>query len=122
NSSILVWDVTGRLRSGRLEPARVSGPDLERLWAHLAGPAAGAYEALWTLVAVPEQAVPWLRERLRLTAPADPERLRRLPPDLESGRFAERDRASKELEAMADLAEPALRQIIAEQPSIELRL
>src|SRR5262249_22632415 len=45
----------------------------------------------------------------------------RLLADLESDQFPVRNRASRELEALAELAEPELRAALAGKPSLELR-
>jgi HEAT repeat protein len=49
------------------------------------------------------------------------QRLRRLLTDLDSARFAVRARAQAGLEALGDLAEPALRQALANKPNLEVR-
>ena len=94
--------------------------ELERLWIALGSDDAGkAYEAIAALTAVPERAVPFLQERLRLPAPADPQRLGRWIADLDSDDFSVREKATEGLEKLAEAAEPALRQALAKNPSKE---
>src|SRR5207245_1657306 len=89
----LVWDVTGRRTGPRLPPAALAPKELETAWADLAAPdAAKAHPALWSLVAAGEQVVPWLRERLQPAAAVAPQRLTELLSELDSERFAVRDK------------------------------
>jgi WD40 repeat protein len=120
DSTITLWDLTGRMEAGRLRQARLTAEELSRLWPDLGCEAAKAYPAVWALVAAPQQAVPFLRARLRPVAAADPGRIAPLIADLDSNRFAVRDKASKELERLGELAEPALRKAGEGQPSPEL--
>jgi hypothetical protein len=92
------------------------------LWADLGGAdASRAFDALTALAAQPRQAVPWLRERVRLVPRVDNGRIARLIADLDSDRFETREQASRGLEKLAELAEPALEQARANPPSAEVR-
>jgi hypothetical protein len=96
--------------------------DRETVWQVLAdGDATRAFQAMGVLRAVPDQAVAFLRERVRPTPPADVPRIPQLIAGLDSNRFADRDKAMKELEGMGKAAEPALRQALANGPSPEAR-
>jgi RNA polymerase sigma factor (sigma-70 family) len=65
DSTILLWDITGRQQDGKLPPAALTPRQLETCWKALAHPdAAKAYDAVWKLVAAPEQAVPFLGKHL----------------------------------------------------------
>jgi hypothetical protein len=93
-----------------------------KAWAELAGAdAARAFRARWTLDSSPREAVAFLKDHLHPAQPADADHVRRLLSDLGSERFAVRDRAQAELEALGDLAEPALRQALAGGPTLEVR-
>jgi hypothetical protein len=117
----LVWDVTGHLRGGRLEALNLSPRELAARWADLAGDdAAKAYRAVWDLVAA-RQSVPFLREHLKPTPEVDARETARWIKDLDSQIFAVRARAMRELEKLGDRAEPALRKLLAGQPSVETR-
>jgi WD40 repeat protein len=116
DGTALIWDVTGRA-SGGGAPVKP-----EAAWEALAGEdAAKAAQAGWVLVSVPEQAVALLGERLRPAAPVDPQRLARLIADLDSDKFAVRQRASADLEALAEAALPALRRHLDGKPPLEIR-
>src|SRR5262249_18530928 len=62
-----------------------------------------------------------LRAHLFPVPPADGRRLARLVTDLDSDSFETRERATRELALLGDLAEPALRQALENRPSPELR-
>jgi RNA polymerase sigma factor (sigma-70 family) len=121
DSTILLWDVTGRMKEGRLQPTPLRAADLDRLWNDLGGPAAQAHRAIWALVAASGQAVPFLAARLRPVTPAAPQHLARLLVDLDSDRFAVRAQAARELKDLGELSVPALRGALAGQPSLEFR-
>jgi RNA polymerase sigma factor (sigma-70 family) len=123
DTTILIWDTTGRLQDGRLRPAQLSAKELEARWADLAADDAGrAGRALWTLAADPAQTVPFLAKRLRrASARVAPETVAKLIRDLDDDRFAVRVKARKELEKLSAAAEPALVQALRKAPSLEVR-
>ena len=56
--------MTGRIKDGRFQVAKLTAEELGGRWSDLAGGDAGrAYEAIWTFVAAPEQAPPSVRGR-----------------------------------------------------------
>src|SRR5262245_12719745 len=119
DNTALVWEVpAAALPEGKLPPAAVA-----TLWADLAAAdATRAHRAVCKLLAAPDQSIPLLSERMKpvpRTAPA--EKVKRLVMDLDSERFAVRQRASAELETMGELAEPALRKVLHNSPSLEVR-
>src|SRR5262249_22206725 len=83
--------------------------------------AARAYQAVLELAASAQATVPALKARLKPAAPVDPARLARLVADLNHDKFKERERATKELEALGELAAPALRKALATGPSAETK-
>jgi WD40 repeat protein len=121
DSTILLWDMTGRLKNGQLLPANLSNHDLKQLWNDLGGQATSAYPAIWTLAADPAQALPFLAKRLQPVANADAKQINRWIGDLESNDFKVRDRAFKELSQLGELAEPALNKARPRQPTVEFR-
>jgi hypothetical protein len=62
-----------------------------------------------------------LGKQLQRIKPVDTKRLERLLADLDSDKFAVRERASGELKALAEHAVPALRMALAGKPSLESR-
>jgi RNA polymerase sigma factor (sigma-70 family) len=116
DNTLLVWDLPPRPR-----PAVVDA-EAERLWTDLAAEdAARAYAAVRKLADAPGPALALLRRNLPPVAPADAERVRRLLRHLDSDRFAVREWASRELEAMGPVAAPALQEALAANPSAEAR-
>jgi RNA polymerase sigma factor (sigma-70 family) len=123
DSTVLIWDLTGRYREGRFAPAKLSPADLDRLWTALGDAnAARAYQARQTLALAPaEQVVPPLRERLQPGPAAEAKQVSTWIEDLDSQEFAVREKAMKELERQGAEAEPALRRALAANPSPEAR-
>jgi hypothetical protein len=122
DTTALVWDIRGLIPEGRSRKANLSPQDLAALWADLlAADASRADQAIRSLIAAPGQAVPLLEGHLRPVPPADPARVARLIADLDSDRFAVREKAAHELEQLGRLVEPALRKALAERPSAEVR-
>jgi WD40 repeat protein len=114
DGTVLLWDVWGA----------AGGPvaDPESLWSALADADAGrADETIRELAHRPQASVAFLRDRLRPAAGADPVRLRELIATLGSGRFADRDRATRALEQIGEPAGPALAAALARAPSLEAR-
>jgi RNA polymerase sigma factor (sigma-70 family) len=121
DSTALIWDVSAARRAGS-RPRPESAHDLERLWAELRdADAAKAHTALWTLVAAPDQAVPFLKEHLHPVPRVTAERLRQWIADLDADDFTRREEASRNLAKLGSEAEPALRQALEGKPSLEAR-
>src|SRR5437588_473831 len=93
DNAALVWDVT-RLRPAKAPAsAPLTNEALNELWSQLAGEdAAKAYRAIGRFAEAPAQAVPFLSRRLAPARAADDRRMRGLLADLDSDRFAERQR------------------------------
>jgi hypothetical protein len=99
-----------------------STEQLQALWDALAATdAPKAHQAVLALTASPRATVPFFKDRLKPVAPVDPKRLVRLIAKLDDDKFEERERATKELEELRDLAGPALQKALAEKPSEEVR-
>jgi RNA polymerase sigma factor (sigma-70 family) len=108
-----LWDLAPRQSAD----SRVT---LSEWWADLTGQdAPKAYRAIHALAAHPTDSIALLRKHLRPAAPVDPKRLSRLIADLDSERFAVREDAVRQLEALGDLAGPALRRALRGGPSLE---
>jgi hypothetical protein len=115
-----IWDVsriTGRQRA----VAERSPADLEADWKDLAGDAATGYAALGRLVSSRGRAVAFLEKQLQSTPPPDMRRIERLIADLDDGHFEVREQATRDLEALAENAAPALRKALAGKPSAEAK-
>jgi WD40 repeat protein len=115
-----VWEVsriTGRPRAS----AERSPAELEADWKGLAGDAAAGYAALGRLVSSPQRAAAFLGKQLESTGRVDSRQVERLIADLDDEGFEARAKAKKELEALGDVAAPALRKALAGNPSAEAR-
>ncbi|HJT78135.1 MAG TPA: WD40 repeat domain-containing protein, partial [Gemmataceae bacterium] len=118
DTTALVWDVVGLGRPSRPQAA----DELPALWADLAGDdAARAFHAVAALAAAPDHAVPLLNEKLRPAIAPEPKRLTRLVAELDNDDFGVRERATRELEGVTELAAPALHAALEKNPSAELR-
>jgi WD40 repeat protein len=122
DSTVLLWDVARLPLDGTRAEQKLSAQELESLWADLGGAdAAKAFRAVAALSAGGPQTVAFLKQRLRPAAPADAERLTRLLKELDGKRYADRNRAMRELAALGELARPALEGLLTKQPPLELR-
>jgi WD40 repeat protein len=117
----LVWDVDGC--HGRPPSAeRFSDRDSARLWDALREPdAAAAFAAMRELLARPGPAVVALRQRLEAVPRPDAKGVKRLLRDLDADAFADRERATAELERVAERVAPLLRRALAGNPSPEVK-
>jgi hypothetical protein len=118
DGTILVWGLAPKTQNGK----ELSSQELDGLWNNLASEdAAKTYRAIQLLAGAPEQAIPFVKERIEPASEIDAKRVERLLADLDSEDFSVRDAASKELAQLGDRAEPLLRRALDGQPSVELR-
>src|SRR5262245_55458142 len=121
NGTALVWDLTPTRRA---EPL-AKNSNLDACYADLAGLDAGkAYTALWRLAEAPADTVVSLIQKNLKKKPIpepDAERVGKWIEQLSDPKFAVRDAANRELEALGPLAYPALRMALEGNPSAELR-
>jgi hypothetical protein len=121
DNTALLWDETGLSTEQQSSGTTLSPEAMAALWSDLASDdATRAYQAIWSLAAA-ESAAAFLRGRLRPVAAPAPQHLAKLIGDLDSDRFAVRERAAQELDRLGELAEPALRETLAGNPSLEVR-
>jgi hypothetical protein len=114
----IVWNVNSL---GQVSDA-AKPVTLEDLTADLAATdAKRAYRAVISLARVPEQALPLLERALERSKLPDDAQIRRLVATLDAETFAERQRATAELQRLGKSIEAALRQVLADEPSLELR-
>jgi WD40 repeat protein len=118
DSTILIWDLTGR----RKRPAPPLGAEpLESQWAALGGRADQASAAVWELAARPAEAVALLGTRIAPSAKPTDKELAQLIADLGHEAFARREAALAGLRELGEVAGPALRKALADQPKPEQR-
>jgi WD40 repeat protein len=121
DAPVFIWDVEGHYgKPPSAEP--FAGHERAGLWAALDDPSAVAsFNAMRRLLARPGPAVALLRERLRPAAAVDQKAVRLRLRDLDANAFAVRERATVELEALADRAASSLRKALADGPTAEAR-
>jgi hypothetical protein len=108
-------------RLGKRRTARAAAASPEALWADLGdGDARKAYRAVLELSDDPAGAVSLLRGKLRPVSAVDAKQVEALIADLNSDDYAARQKATAGLEALADLAVPALKKALAAKPSAEV--
>jgi RNA polymerase sigma factor (sigma-70 family) len=119
DSTVLIWDLTGQRKNTTKTRTEDSQ---EQLWKELASDdARRAHYAIWALTATPDKAVALLKDRLHPVKAVKRARLERLLKDLDSDQFTTREQAAAELEKLGALAEPSLRRILQNKPSLEQR-
>jgi WD40 repeat protein len=122
DTTVLTWDLARLTEPLPARAERLPAEALESLWSDLASnDAARAFAALRQLAACPDQAVTLIKEHVRPATPPDDNRVARLIADLNSDRFERRRQAQAELDALGELAGPALRQALAQGPPLEVR-
>jgi hypothetical protein len=122
DSTVLLWDITGRRADGRWHGQPPSPRQLDACWTALADADAGkAYDAVWALSASAEQALPLLGKHLSPVPRADEKVVARLIADLESDDFRVREKATEELGRLGEAAAQPLRQVLQKKPAAEVR-
>ncbi len=118
DAPIFIWDIIGVLQPRR----KLSADDLEKCWTELAGEdAEAAFRAIRRLVADPERAVPFLRERLKPVPVPAAKTVRQLLDELASPTFAVREKAAAELGKLGDAIGETLRQELTATTSAAVR-
>jgi WD40 repeat protein len=122
DTSVLVWDAT-RPRTRNASLLRGSAAtDLPAHFKHLAGKdAEQAYASIRALINAPDKSVSFLGGRSSLFSRADVQRILHWIQDLDSSKFADRERAFQELELILDEAEPHLKKALQGNPPLEVR-
>jgi hypothetical protein len=100
----------------------VSTDRLARLWGRLAaGDAARAQQAVAELIESPASTLSFVGKSLHAVAPAPAEHLATLIADLDHEEYDHREKASRDLKTLGELAEPALRRVLEARPSAEVK-
>jgi WD40 repeat protein len=126
DTTALVWDVSRWARKRAAKSAQVKTGEVERLMKELGGAdAARAYRAMKQLEDAGPATVASLSRFLLEPSPFADEKTEKsiagLVEKVNHAQFAERERASRELQRLADLAEPALRRVLENPPTEEVR-
>jgi hypothetical protein len=122
DGTLLVWEIPAVSRALAVD---TKGPDAQEAtswWSELASAdAAKAYAAVWKLIDARERSVAVLRQNLTPAVADDFRKAEQLLRDLDSDVFSVRQAAAKELEKMGSAVAPVLRQVLAANPSPEVR-
>jgi WD40 repeat protein len=117
DSTALIWEGPSFRKKTDL-----STQEVEDRWGRLGDPdAIRAYDALCDLVSAGGAAVSVLQKVLRPVKAGDTQKVQNLLRDLASDTFSVRQRASRELEALAEGAEPMLRKALEGDLPLEIR-
>lgn len=123
DSTILVWKVPAKVAPDNKTSAKKE--ELQAWWDDLIlDDARRAYRAILALADHPVETLQLACERVQPVQPVRPveaSRLRQLIADLDATQFARREAARKELTALGERAESALRAALAAKPSAEQR-
>jgi hypothetical protein len=118
DATALVWDLPALLKRAKPLPE----PRLDGVWKELeSDDVASGFRGVIALATAPEKSVPFLVERLQPLAAKDRAGLTRLVADLEHRRFPDRQRAVAELQRYDKAAEPILQEVLAGNPTLEVR-
>jgi RNA polymerase sigma factor (sigma-70 family) len=121
NGTVLVWDISARALPAGPAAVELGTKELDSLWTDLASDdSSKAFAAICKLAQSPVS-VANLRMRIEPAEAANEKQITRWIADLDSAIFADRDKAMRELERQAELAEPPLRKTLAGDPSPEVR-
>jgi hypothetical protein len=114
----VAWD-TSNLASELKQPA-LKPDQLPSLWDEFRGnDCLKAYAAFLQMRGAPDQSLPSLKKQLRPVTPVEAKHLDRLIADLDSDNFQNRDKATRELGEIGDLAQAALRKALKDDTSLE---
>ncbi len=118
----LIWDYRRLLHKVAGTPGSLSPEHLDKIWVDLQnGDAERGYRAVWALVESHEAAIEFLRGKI---PPATAEEQRQLQPwidEVDSDKYAVRQRAESGLAKLGLLAEPAIQQALRGPLSLEAK-
>lgn len=117
DSTILIWDIAGAAAKHSYQ-----GGYADQAWQTLGSDDAKvAFAALRALAASPEQALRRIGDRIKPAKPLDKDWVAARLNDLDNEKFAERDRATRELEEAGERTVPFLEKLLSGKPSVEAR-
>jgi WD40 repeat protein len=119
DTTILLWDLTGKLNADVRGAVRPKPAEFDALWKDLNdADAAKSYRLVQRLAAYPEEAVALVNAKLPPAKPLDAV-IDKMIAQLDHEEFARREQASKFLAEVGKAAEPALTKALAGQSSPE---
>jgi WD40 repeat protein len=122
DGTILIWDVSAVHPTQSQTGGKATSVQMESWWADLADEDARKAEAaIWRLVGAGQPAVDFLSQRLHPAAGPPTGQIKKLIADLDSNDFQRREEATRQLAALEELAQPALKEALRGKPSAEQR-
>jgi hypothetical protein len=123
DATALIWDVLGTLGGDREQAAPLAEKELARQWTELGEEkdAARSYQAMRRLLRDPAGTMRLFQAKLRSVPATDGARIARWIADLDSAEFAVREKAMRELTQRGEAVEVALRKVLEDRPSLEVR-
>jgi WD40 repeat protein/uncharacterized protein (DUF1778 family) len=119
NGTALLWDLATRAGLGDADRVELTLKERDALWSDLASDEGSkAFAAVWKLGRYPT-VVAYLQAHLQPATSVSAKQLNRWIADLDNPAFAEREKASRALERLTELAQPALRKALTADPSPE---
>ena len=119
DTTIFAWNVPANADKGKLPEVVLGFPELEKAWDTLSSEeTARVHETLWRCIASSKEAVPHLTKYLHTD---DPERIKKLFKDLDSGHYPTRMGAQNELAKKGRWMEGRYDSAIANPPSLEYK-
>jgi hypothetical protein len=119
DGTALAWNLFGPAH-GEKVPMPLEKNDLDSLWDNLGLVSApAAFKAIVALQRAPDQAIPYLKGRVKPVSRQIGERIKKLIQDMDSDEFEIRESATKELTTLGSIAVAPLREALKENKSLE---
>jgi hypothetical protein len=118
----LIWDAKPWLAKATEPLDGGAAPNWATCWRDLASPkSAEVLSAIAKLVHAPKEAVALFAQKLQPASPEEVALIRALVAELDSNKFAVREKASAELTQLGDFASAALEKVLDGNPALEVR-
>jgi WD40 repeat protein len=124
DTTVLLWDLTGREIADQPARGKPSAEELDRLWATLNDRNARiAFLAMRRLLDAPDDAAALLKKHVKPveSKAASAERMAKLIAGLDHDEFEQREQAMRQLESLGKAARAALEKALAANPTVETR-
>jgi WD40 repeat protein len=123
DGTLLVWDLTSRLKDGKLPPEELTETEMKAHWVALAGKdPLRAQKSVVALASAGTRAVEFIEQRLRAVPKMTRAGLEKMVDQLGDDDFQSREEATRILSALGEVAEPFLRAAVnSANPEIRRR-
>ena len=121
-SLVVTLLLSSTARTAQKDDKPLTEKDLEKLWEEMASDdAAKAFQAMVRMANSSKESTTFLKSKVKPVQPVDPKVLTGLLDGLDDTQYQVRQKASAELEKLADLAAAGLRSRLDAKPSLETR-